>query len=112
MIKMGYGYLATFEPAGVDLTIAIASLIYTMASVAIAYLFTNKFGYSQYLALVATAIGFVFYIITGYPDTAVLLVLGLFGVAKLIGKGAFTINPTLIGSGSGSGSGGGSGGGA
>ncbi len=101
MIKMGYGYLATFEPAGQEVITAVYTLFYTFASVALAYLFANKFGYTKYLALISLLPVLVFYASSLLPITAILVVLGLFGAGELFPSYGFIINPTLIASGGG-----------
>jgi hypothetical protein len=96
MIKMGYGYLANFEPSGSEVITAVYTLIYTFAGVAIAYLFAQKFGYTKYLALISLLPLLFFYGTSMLPTTAVLVVLGLFGAGELLPKYGFVLNPTLI----------------
>ncbi len=98
---MGYGSISAFAPSGYDVFLELASFVLALGATALGYLIANKFGYTNYLALVIAGISLIFYLLTGLPDTAVILVYTLFGVGEIIGKDGFIINPTLIGGGGG-----------
>lgn len=96
MISMGYGYTSAIAPSGVDVGFTLGSFIFLIAAVSLGYLVANKFGYTKYMSLIIAGIGFVFYLLSGVPDTAVILVLGLFGVGQLLTSHGFILNPTLL----------------
>ncbi len=100
MIKMGYGSISAYAPSGYDVFLEIASFVMSMGAVALGYLVANKFGLSNYLALVIAGLAIVFYLLTGLPDTATILIYALFGIGEAIGAHGFILNPTLIGGGS------------
>jgi hypothetical protein len=96
MIEMGYGYFMAYEPTGQSLITVLYSAFYTFASVVIAYVVANKFGYTQYLPFIALGPALLFYSTSMLPFTAILLVLFLFGLGELYPSGGYLINPTLI----------------
>jgi hypothetical protein len=98
---MGYGSISAYAPSGYDVFLEIASFVIAMGAVAFGYLVANKFGYTNYLALIIAGIATVFYLLTGLPDTATILMYALFGIGEVIGSHGFILNPTLIGSGGG-----------
>jgi hypothetical protein len=103
MIKMGYGSLLAYAPSGYDIFVEVSNFVLALGATALGYLIAQKLGYSNYLALIIAGISGVFYLITGLPGTAVILMFALFGVGELLGAHGFILNPTLIGSGGGGG---------
>ncbi len=101
LINMGYGAVSAFAPGGYDIFLEIADYAVAMSAVALGYLIANKFGVSNYLALVIAGVSAVLYLLVGLPDSATVLVYTLFGIGEVIGSAGFILNPTLIGGGNG-----------
>ncbi len=93
---MGYGNISAYASSGYDVFLEISSFIIALTSTALGYLVANKFGYTNYLALIIAGISTIMYLLTGLPDTATILMYALFGIGELIGSHGFIINPTLI----------------
>ncbi len=77
----------------------IASAFFTLLDAVLGDVVAGKYGITQYNALVIAGIAFITWVLVGYPDLLIIIVLVLFGIAKLIGNYGFLINPTLIGGG-------------
>lgn len=74
----------------------IASAFFALMSAVLGDEIASKFSLTNYNALVIAGVAFVTWILVGYPDLLIIIVLVLFGVGKLLSKYGFLLNPTLI----------------